>query len=104
MFVEPADRDAGLLHHIGNADAFQTEFAKSLGSDADDPSMRLCLVALRITHLPSPSLPESAWIAPDRKRLLEYRCTLHRLDANIPLLVQEPHSVNNKRLMESLNK
>src|ERR1700685_258465 len=62
MFVETADSNTGLLHHIGNADAFQPEFAKPLGSNAHDPSVRLRLVTLRITHLLSPSLPESAWM------------------------------------------
>src|ERR1700734_3349039 len=64
MFVETADSNTGFLHDIGNADAFQTEFAKPLGSNAHDPSVRLRLVTLRVTHLPSPFLPESAWIAP----------------------------------------
>ena len=58
MFVKPANRDTGLLHHSGDADAFETEFAKSLGGNAHDPIVRLRLVNLRITHLPSPSLPE----------------------------------------------
>jgi hypothetical protein len=66
MFVETADSNAGLLHDIGNADAFQTEFAKPLGSNAHDPSVRLRLVTLRITHLPSPSLPESIHGSPGR--------------------------------------
>src|SRR5580658_9278010 len=76
MFVETADSNTGLLHDIGNAYAFQTEFAKPLGSNAHDPSVRLRLVTLRITHLPSPSLPESAWIAPGRGTP-EYQRTLH---------------------------
>ena len=58
MFVETADRNAGLLHYIGNADAFQTEFAKPLGSNSHDPSVRLRLVTLRITHLASSSFPD----------------------------------------------
>src|SRR5580658_10389952 len=67
MFVKPADSNTGFLHHIGNADAFETELAKPLGSNTHDPSVRLRLVTLRIAHPPSPSLPESTWIAPGRK-------------------------------------
>src|SRR5579872_705251 len=67
MFVKPTHSGTGLLHHIGNTDALETEFAKPLGCDFYDPSVRLCLVTLRITHLPSPSLPDSTWIAPCRK-------------------------------------
>src|SRR5580698_2180258 len=67
MFVETADSNTVLLHYIGNADAFQAEFAKPLGGNAHDPSVRLCLVTLRITHLPSPSLPEPhLWLPPGR--------------------------------------
>src|SRR5580704_2037554 len=64
MFVKPANSNTGLLHHIGNADAFETEFAKPLGRNAHDPIVCLRLISLRITHLPSPFLPVSAWIAP----------------------------------------
>src|SRR5260370_5572974 len=64
MFVETTDSNTGLLHHIGNTDAFETEFAKPPGRNAHDPSVCLRLISLRITHLPSPFLPESVWIAP----------------------------------------
>src|SRR5580698_11121043 len=50
MLVEPTNRGTSLLHHIGNADALKTELAKPLGSDLHDPSVRLRLVTLRITH------------------------------------------------------
>src|SRR5580700_11160927 len=93
MFVKPANSNTGFLHHIGNADAFETEFAKPLGSNAHDPSVRLRFVTLRITHLPSPSLPESAWIAPG-KSLLEYQRTLHWMQIASPW-PQEARCVNN---------
>src|SRR5882757_8541409 len=64
MFVEATDSNTGLLHHIGNADAFETEFAKPLGRNAHDPSVCLRLISLRIAHPQSPFLPESAWNAP----------------------------------------
>src|SRR5258707_9032070 len=64
MFVETTDSNTGLLHHIGNADAFEAEFAKPLGRNAHDPSVCLRLIFLRITHLPSPFLPEFEWLAP----------------------------------------
>src|SRR5260370_33756446 len=64
MFVETTDSNTSLLHHIGNADAFETDFAKPLGSNAHDPCVCLRLISLRITHLQSPFLPESAWLAP----------------------------------------
>src|SRR5580704_6398228 len=67
MFVKAANGGAGFLHHIGNADALETEFAKPLGRHFYDPSVRLCFVTLRITHLSSPSLSEPTWIAPGRK-------------------------------------
>jgi hypothetical protein len=65
MFVETADSNAGLLHDIGNADAFQTEFAKPLGSNAHDPSVRLRLITLRITHS---GLTLSSLVRMDRSR------------------------------------
>src|ERR1700722_2603203 len=70
MFVETADSNTGFLHDIGNADAFQTEFAKPLGSNAHDPSVRLRLITLRITHsgliltFPSPHGSLQAGVAP----------------------------------------
>src|SRR5260370_14295391 len=64
MFVETTDSNTGLLHHIGNADAFEAEFAKPLGRNAHDPSVCLRLIFLRITHLPSPFLPEFESLAP----------------------------------------
>src|SRR6202047_5345917 len=64
MFVKTTHSNTGLLHHIGNADAFETEFAKPLGRNAYDPSVCLCLTSFRITHLSSPLLPERAGQAP----------------------------------------
>ncbi len=46
MFVETADGNTGLLHHVGNADAFETELAKPLGRNLHDPSVCLRLTAL----------------------------------------------------------
>ena len=46
VFVETADSNTCLLHHIGNANAFQAKFAKPLGSNFHDPSVRLRLVTL----------------------------------------------------------
>src|SRR5260370_25122183 len=65
MFVETTDSNTGLLHHIGNADAFETEFAKPLGRNAHDPSVCLCLITLRITHRP---LTISSRVCMDRSR------------------------------------
>src|SRR5271170_6105267 len=98
MFVETADRNPGLLHHIGNADAFEAKFAKPFGSNFHNPSVRLRLVTLRITHLPSPSLPESALMAPYKEEPLEYSHTLQRLDANRLILMQEAPGVNYKHI------
>src|ERR1700678_1308997 len=67
MFVKPTHSGTGLPHHISNADAIETELAKPLGGNFYDPSVRLRFVTLRITHLPSPSLPDSTWIAPIKK-------------------------------------
>src|ERR1700733_7110111 len=96
MFVETADSNTGFLHDIGNADAFQTEFTKPLGSNAHDPSVRLRLVTLRITHLPSPSLPEFAWIAPGRKSPQSISVLFIDWMQTISSLVQETHRVNNR--------
>jgi hypothetical protein len=59
MLVKAANGGTGLLHHIGNADALETELAKPLGRHFYYPSVRLCFVTLRITHLSSPFLPDS---------------------------------------------
>src|SRR5882762_9972076 len=67
VFVEAPNRNARFLHHISNADAFQTEFAKPLGSNAHDPSVRLRLVTLRIAHSAITISSRAAWIAPGRK-------------------------------------
>src|ERR1700733_654009 len=75
MLVETTDSNTGLLHHISNADAFETEFAKPLGRDPHDPSVCLLLIALRITHLPSPFLAESAWIAPAERTVRVLSCS-----------------------------
>src|SRR5882762_6207094 len=64
MLVKTTDSYTGLLHHIGNADAFETKFAKPLGRNPYDPSVCLCLISFRITHLSTPLLPEPAGFAP----------------------------------------
>src|ERR1700735_268438 len=46
VFVETSNRHARFLHHIGNADAFETTFTKSLGGHFDDPSVCRRLVTL----------------------------------------------------------
>src|SRR5260370_21951661 len=104
MFVETTDSNTGLLHHIGNANAFETEFAKPLGRNAHDPSVCLCLITLRITHLPSPFLPESARIAPivtlnkvgtlRASRVLSYS-TLPRCKTASPRCRQSRHQMIN---------
>src|SRR5580692_7543435 len=96
MFVKPTHSGPGLLHHIGNADAFETELAKPLGSDFYDPGVRLCLVTLRITHLPSPSLPDSTWIDPDRKDFQSISVLFITWMKSRLTLVQETHCVHNK--------
>src|SRR5882757_9330098 len=76
MFVEATDSNTGLLHHIGNADAFETEFAKPLGRNAHDPSVCLCLISFRITHLvlPLPSRGSLSWRpAASRRSLRRHR-------------------------------
>src|SRR5580692_11611744 len=65
MFVETTDSNTGLVHHIGNADAFETKFAKPPGRNAHDPSVCLHLIFLRITHLPLNISPESACSVPN---------------------------------------
>src|SRR4029077_11219315 len=60
MLVKTTDSNTGLGHNISHADAFETAFAKPLGRNAYDPSVCLCLVPFRITHLSSPLLPEHA--------------------------------------------
>src|SRR5260370_22587805 len=56
MLVKTTDGNTGLLHHIGNADAFETEFAKPLGRNAYNPSVCVYLISFRIAHLSSPLL------------------------------------------------
>src|SRR5580658_6608485 len=56
MFVETADGNTGLPHHVGNADAFEAEFAKPLRRNPHDTRVCLRLIPLRRTHLPSPPL------------------------------------------------
>ena len=46
VFVEATDRNARLLHHIGDANAFKSALAKSLGGHPDNPLMRGLLVSL----------------------------------------------------------
>src|SRR5579872_5170541 len=96
MFVKPTHSGTGLLHHIGNTDALETEFAKPLGCDFYDPSVRLCLVTLRITHLPSPSLPDSTWIAPCRKGFQSISVLFIYSMKPASLLVQETDCVHDK--------
>src|ERR1700723_624273 len=96
MFVETAGSNTCLLHHIGNADAFQTEFAKPLGSNAHDPRVSLRLVTLRITHLLSPSLP-SPHGSPQAEitaRVLSYATSSGCKPPSLG--VQENHGINNK--------
>src|SRR5258708_19184019 len=81
MFVKPADSNTGLLHHIGDTDAFNAEFAKPLGRDVHDPSVRRRLVTLRIAHLSSPSFPGPHGSL-HTKELQEYCRTLHDMDAS----------------------
>src|SRR3984957_17884380 len=64
MFVETADSNTGLLHHIGNADAFETEFAKPPGRNAYDPTVCLLLISFRIPLRSSPYFPDPADLAP----------------------------------------
>jgi len=45
MFVETADSNTGLLHHIGNADAFQTEFGNLLAATL---TIRVCVSAFSL--------------------------------------------------------
>src|SRR6267154_2557164 len=96
MFVKPTNSGTGLLHHIGNADALETELAKPLGSNFYDPSVRLCLVTLRITHLPSPSLPDSTRIAPGRNAFQSIIVLFITWMKTVSLWCQETHCVHNK--------
>src|ERR1700722_2768651 len=64
MFVETADSNTGLLHDIGNADAFETEFAKPPGRNTYYPTVCLRLISFRIPHHSSSLLPEPAELAP----------------------------------------
>src|SRR5882757_4251592 len=95
MFVKPAGSNTRFLHHIGNADAFETELAKPLGGDVHDPSVRLRLVTLRSTHLPSPSLPESAW-SPRQEDLLGVSAYSSLIGSDPSHVVQETRCGNDK--------
>src|SRR5216684_3201372 len=86
MFVETPDSNAGLLHHISHADAFETEFAKPLGRNAYDPGVCIFLISFRITHrspplLPFPRLPFRLGTERRQQRLREDYRNLHYLDA-----------------------
>src|SRR5260370_26912664 len=97
MFVKTTDSNTGLLHHIGNADAFKTEFAKPLGRDAYDPSVCFCLISFRITHLSSRFLPKRAGFALiaahvsgwEQRELREYYRNPYHLDAGRFFWVQQ---------------
>jgi hypothetical protein len=64
VFVKPPTVTPASFITSGNADAFETAFAKPLGRNAYDASVCLRLISSRITHRSCPLLPAPAELAP----------------------------------------